>query len=122
MPIREKNGEVGVREPNRTYETQQGGVPALEVRGLKESWVFPYTHLLHSCLNPSQDLIITFVSHQVVVSGRNLQVLHQSLALLSLKMIEPTDFFVPSAEEGSVQIESIKVVVVSGVDNFEIEG
>ncbi len=114
MSIREKINRTS--EPCSPYKSSLGSVPTLELRTPKESWVFPYTHFLHSCLNPSRELVITFATHQVVVSGRNLKRLQEHLTELSLKMIEPSDHFGLQPKDNAVVIETIRVVPIAGIE------
>ena len=116
MPIKEHNGSRGISKQD-AYKCAHGGVPAMEVWTVKQCWVFPYTHFLHACLNPSSELVITFATHKVVVSGRNLQTLQGYIAVFSLAMMKSTDHSPKSIlGEKNVQIESIQVILVSEVE------
>jgi hypothetical protein len=97
------------------YAVEQG-TPALEVRTSRDFWVFPYTHFLCARFNPSRDLVITFATHQVIVTGRNLGPLHQALAQLSLKRVTLTNKL-GQLEASNIQVDSIRVISASADNN-----
>jgi hypothetical protein len=113
MALKLKAGasEERYQEP---YVTHSGGVPALEVHAVKESWIFPYAHFIHARLNPSHDLVILFVTHQVIVSGRNLKPLYEALSLLSLQGIKLTEKFGVQSQDNDTVIDSIEVIPSQG--------
>lgn len=81
-----------------------------------DAWILPWNHFLCSRHDPSADdapLVLTFVAHQVLVSGVNLDAVTQVISKQRLAWLRAVPGkYLKTSGDGEPTIEAIKVVVL----------
>ena len=96
-------------EPKQGCYTVKAGIPCVRIKDREgKKWILPWTHHVFSSQEVVDQLLLTFASHEVVITGYNLEALEEDIAyhrVEKLRQVPSSYAPVPGPESIVTKIE-----------------